>query len=411
MSWSKDDYFRHFEADLDALKGDGRYRTFAVLERLQGAFPYALAHESDGRTKKVVVWCSNDYLGMGQHPAVLAAMHDALDRWGTGSGGTRNIGGTAFVHTQLEQALAAWHGKESALVFSSAYVANSAGLATLIRSLPGCIAFSDEKNHASMIMGMARHKPEKRIFRHNDVAELEALLKAADPSAPKLIAVESVYSMEGTIAPLREIAELARRYGALSYLDEVHAVGLYGPTGAGIAERDGVADGFDIINATFGKAFGVTGGYLAGSHVLIDFIRSHAPDFIFTTSMSPAVAAGALASLEVLKGAHDLRARQQRQAQRLRKGLAAAGLPVMPSESHIVPLLIGGAKCCKAVAKWLYEQADAYVQPINYPTVPVGLERLRLTPTPLHTDAMVDELIGHLDALWTEQHLPRRMAA
>lgn len=262
-----------------------------------------------------------------------------------------------------------------------------------------------------MIMGMTRHRPEKRIFAHNDMDELEALLSSADPNAPKLIAVESVYSMEGTIAPVRAISELARRYGALSYLDEVHAVGLYGPTGAGIAERDGVSDGFDIVNATFGKAFGATGGYLAGSRVTIDLIRSHAPDFIFTTSMSPAVAAGALASLEILKNAHDLRARQQRQAQRLRKGLESAGLPVMPSQSHIVPLLIGGAQCCKAVAQWLYEHANVYVQPINYPTVPAGLERLRLTPTPLHTDTMVDELVGHLDALWAQQHLPRRMAA
>ncbi|MER2520782.1 MAG: 5-aminolevulinate synthase [Bdellovibrionales bacterium] len=411
MNWTHADYLRHFEADLEALKQDGRYRTFAVLERMRGAFPYALAHQADGKAKKVVVWCTNDYLGMGQHPAVLQAMQDAINRWGAGSGGTRNIGGTTLLHTQLESALAAWHGKEAALVFSSAYVANNAGLATLIRSLPGCLAFSDEKNHASMIMGITRHKPTKRIFAHNDLDALEALLKAADPSAPKLIAVESVYSMEGTLAPLREIAELAQRYGALTYLDEVHAVGLYGPTGAGVAERDGVAGQFDLINATFGKAFGVTGGYLAGPRVLIDAIRSHAPDFIFTTSISPAVAAGAMASLEVLKEAHDLRARQQRQARRLREGLRAAGLPMMRSESHIVPLLIGGAACCKAVAQWLFDEADIYAQPINYPTVPVGLERLRLTPTPLHTDAMVDELVDCLDTLWAQRHLPRRIAA
>lgn len=410
MTWTADAYRQHFEADLDGLKSDGRYRTFAVLERLCGEFPYALMHDERG-ARKVVVWCSNDYLGMGQNPAVLTAMQDALATWGAGSGGTRNIGGNTLIHTRLEKAIADWHGKESAHIFSSAYVANNAALATLVRYLPGCIVFSDEKNHASMIMGITRHKPEKHIFAHNDLADLESKLAAANPAAPKLVAIESVYSMEGTIAPLREIAALAKKYNALTYLDEVHAVGLYGASGAGVAERDGVADQFDLINATFGKAFGVAGGYVAGSKPIIDAIRSHAPDFIFTTSMPPVLAAGALASLDVLKQAHDLRARQQRQATLLRKKLTEVGLPVMPSNSHIVPLLVGGAHCCKGVANWLYEQADIYVQPINFPTVPVGMERLRLTPSPLHTDAMIDDLVENLDYLWQQQHLPRASVA
>jgi 5-aminolevulinate synthase len=408
--WTPDRYREHFEKDLAALKQDGRYRTFAVLERLCGEFPYALMHDGK-RAKKVVVWCSNDYLGMGQNPDVIKAMQDAAAKWGAGSGGTRNIGGNTLIHTKLERALADWHGKEAAHIFSSAYVANNAALATLVRYLPGCIVFSDEKNHASMIMGIKRHNPEKHIFKHNDLADLEQKLAATDPDKPKLIACESVYSMEGTIAPLREIVALAKKYGALTYLDEVHAVGLYGPTGAGVAERDGVADQYDLINATFGKAFGLSGGYVAGSSVLIDAIRSHAPDFIFTTSMPPMLAAGVLASLGILKTAHDLRARQQRQAKRLREKLTKAGLPLMPSDSHIVPLLIGGAHCCKGVAHWLYEKANIYVQPINFPTVPVGQERLRLTPSPLHTDEMVDELVDHLDYLWQEQHLPRKILA
>ena len=411
MVWTSDTYTRHFAADIEQMQKDGRYRSFAVLERLAGDMPYALMHNTPQGTKKVVVWCANDYLGLSQHPDIAAAMKTAIDTWGTGAGGTRNISGTTWIHTQLEQAIAAWHHKESALVFSSAYVANEAALSTLIRALPQCIVFSDEKNHASMIMGITRYHPEKRIFRHNDMADLERLLAAADPDVPKLIACESVYSMEGSIAPLAAIADLAKKYGALTYLDEVHAVGLYGPTGAGIAERDGVLDGFDLINATFGKAFGVVGGYVAGSRILIDAIRSHAPGFIFTTSMPPATAAGALAGLKVLQNAHDLRARQQRQATYLRDKLRRARLPVLPSESHIVPLLIGGAKCCKAVSDWLITNADIYVQPINFPTVPVGQERLRLTPTPFHTDAMIDSLVDALDYLWEQQHIARAAAA
>ncbi len=410
MSWTSEQYTGHFAADLAALQKDGRYRSFATLERLCGEFPYALVHQPDGTTKKVVVWCSNDYLGLGQHPAVLQAMQDATAKWGAGSGGTRNIGGTTFIHTKLESELAEWHGKEGALLFNSGYTSNEATLATLIKLLRGCIVFSDAKNHASMIAGMKGY-PHKHIFKHNDLVDLEAKLAAAPADAPKLIACESVYSMDGTIAPLPAIADLAQQYGALTYLDEVHAVGLYGATGAGIAQRDGVSDRFDVIEGTFGKAFGVAGGYIAASKILIDAIRSHAPGFIFTTSMPPVLAAGALASLGVIKTAHDLRARQQRQARRLRDSLVAAGLPVLPSESHIVPLMIGNAHCCKAVSDWLFEQEAIYVQPINFPTVAVGEERLRLTPSPLHTDMMIDDLVGALDYLWTQQHLPRQMVA
>lgn len=410
MVWTPNDYHAHFVRDIDTLKKDGRYRSFAVIERMCGQFPLAQMHGAEG-VKQVTVWCSNDYLGMGQHPAVLAAMQEALEKWGAGSGGTRNISGNTLVHTQLERALAAWHHKEAALLFSSGYVSNEATLSTLTKLLPGCIVFSDAKNHASMIAGITRHNPEKYVFAHNNLEDLERKLAAANPDAPKLVACESVYSMDGTIGHLQEIAELARKYGALTYLDEVHAVGLYGPSGAGVAERDGVLDMFDVIEGTFGKAFGVSGGYITGSQALVDAVRSHAPGFIFTTSLPPVLAAGALASLNVLKKAHDLRARQQRQVQYLRAELSAAGLPLMPSESHIVPLLVGGAHCCRGVADWLFENANIYVQPINYPTVAVGEERLRLTPSPFHTDIMIDELVQALDYLWQQQHLPRRKAA
>jgi len=410
MKWSADAYRAHFADDIAQLQQDGRYRTFAIIERLCGQFPTALMHGPNG-TKQVTVWCSNDYLGMGQNADVLAAMQGALETWGAGSGGTRNISGNTLIHTKLEREIAAWHGKESALLFSSGYVSNEATLSTLIKLLPGCIVFSDAKNHASMIAGLSRHKAEKHIFAHNDLADLEQKLAAANPDAPKLIACESVYSMDGTIAPLRQIGELAQKYGALTYLDEVHAVGLYGPSGAGIAEREGVLDLFDIIEGTFGKAFGVAGGYITGSQILVDAIRCHAPGFIFTTSIPPVLAAGALASLTVLKTAHDLRARQQKQVHYLRTRLREEGLPLMETQSHIVPLIIGGAKCCKGVADWLFAEADIYVQPINFPTVAVGQERLRLTPSPLHTDAMIDALVEALDFLWQQQHLPRRKAA
>lgn len=410
MTWTPDAYAALFADDLKQLKKEGRYRTFAVIERQCGAFPTALMHGPNG-AKNVTVWCSNDYLGMGQHPMVLAAMREALDTWGAGSGGTRNIGGNTLIHTRLESSLAAWHQKEAALIFSSGFVSNDATLSTLIKLLPGCIVFSDEKNHASMIEGIVKHSPPKHVFPHNDVAALERLLADAPADAPKLVVCESVYSMDGTIGRLKEIGEVARKYGAMTYLDEVHAVGLYGPSGAGVAERDGVLDLFDIVEGTFGKAFGVAGGYITGSHLLIDAIRCHAPGFIFTTSIPPVLAAGALASLNILKKAHDLRARQQKQAEYLRRRLRESGLPLIETKSHIVPLLVGGATCCKGVTDWLFEKADIYVQPINYPTVPVGKERLRLTPSPLHTDTMIDALVDALDFLWQEQHLPRRQAA
>jgi 5-aminolevulinate synthase len=404
------DYAARFGDYIDKLKKEGRYRTFAVLERQCGNFPIASMHSEKGM-RDVVVWCSNDYLGLGQHPVVIKAMHEALDDWGAGSGGTRNISGTTLIHTQLEQELAQWHGKESALLFNSGYAANEAALSTLIKLLPGCIVFSDERNHASMIAGITKYHCEKHIFAHNDLEDLERKLAAAPSDAFKLVACESVYSMDGSIAPLRGIGALAQKYGALTYLDEVHGIGLYGPSGAGIAEREGCADLFDVIVANFGKAFGIAGGYIATSQQMADSIRSYAPGFIFTTSLPPTVAAGAWAAQKLICGAHDLRARIHRQADRLRRQLTQVGLPVVPSASHIVPLLIGGARCCKGVSDWLLEYANIYVQPINFPTVPVGEERLRLTPTPLHTDVMVDRLVEALDFLWQQQHLPRRQVA
>jgi 5-aminolevulinate synthase len=403
-------YQARFDAYLQQLKEDGRYRQFAVIERLCGDFPHALIHTKKGE-QKVTVWCSNDYLGMGQHPAVIAAMQEAAGKWGAGAGGTRNISGTNLIHVQLERALAEWHGKEAALLFSSGYVANQGALSALIKLLPGCIVFSDAKNHASMIAGIKRRHTEKQIFAHNDMADLERRLSSVDPHAPKLIAIESVYSMDGTVAPLRAVIDLARRYNALIYLDEVHAVGMYGQNGAGIAEREGVAHEIDLIEGTFGKAFGLSGGYIAASASIVDAIRSQSSDFIFTTALPPVIAAGALASLNILRTAHDLRARQQRQARYLQRRLQETELPVLPTSSHIVPLLIGGAHCCKAVADYLLEEASIYVQPINYPTVAVGEERLRLTPTPFHTDQMIDILIGNLDHLWQSRHLPRQMLA
>ncbi len=402
----------HCRQALDSIRGQGRYRVFTPLQKRAEGFPYYL--RPDG--SRVLVWSANDYLAMGGHPVVIEAACEAARTMGAGAGVTRNISGTSPLHDALEAELADLHGKDAGLIFTSGFVSNQAALSTILNSFPNgpdqpWHVFSDAKNHASMIVGINKHHPEKHIFAHNDLDDLERKLAAADPDAPKLIACESVYSMDGTVAPLRAIGELAEKYGALTYLDEVHAVGLYGPSGAGVAERDGVLGMFDIVEGTFGKAFGLAGGYIAGSQLLVDNIRSHAPGFIFTTSMPPVVAAGALASLGVLKTAHDLRARQQRQARYLRDELSAAGLPVIQTESHIVPLLIGGAHCCKGVADWLFENASIYVQPINYPTVAVGEERLRLTPSPLHTDAMIDELVGALDYLWQQQHLPRQKVA
>lgn len=410
MGWTAAEYQGVFAQSLAKLRAEGRYRYFATLERLCGSFPEAIMHTSHGQ-KRVTVWCSNDYLGLGQHADLRFAMRKVLDEYGTGAGGTRNISGTTFLHEQLERELAKWQGKEAALVFSSGYVANEAALSSLIKLLPGCVVFSDELNHASIISGVLRAGCEKHVFAHNDMQDLEAKLAAADPRVPKLIVCESVYSMEGTVAPLKQIVALARKYGCLTYLDEVHAVGMYGPAGAGIAEREGLSEGFDVIQGTMGKAFGLMGGFITGSRELVDAVRSHAAGFIFTTSLPPVILAGALAALDVLRGAHELRALQQKQAQYLYKRLLAAGLPVMPTESHIVPLQIGGAECCKGVADWLLAEENIYVQPLNYPTVPRGKERLRLTATPYHTDAMIDHLVDALDRLWADNHLPRALAA
>jgi 5-aminolevulinate synthase len=387
-----------FQQRLDALHREGRYRVFADLKRRRGFFP-AADHLAASGSREVTVWCSNDYLGMGQHPAVLAAMHEAIDAVGAGSGGTRNISGTTHYHVELESELADLHGKEAALLFTSAYVANDTTLSTLIKLVPGTVVLSDERNHASMIEGIRRGQCEKHIFRHNDVADLEAKLKALPKGTPKIIAFESVYSMDGHIAPIAAICGLAERYGALTYLDEVHAVGMYGPRGGGIAERDGVMDRVDIINGTLAKGFGVMGGYIAGSRDLCDAIRSFAPGFIFTTSLAPAIVAGALASVRHLKTSALERARHLERVRTLKRLLKAKGLPVMDNPSHIVPVMVGCPIRCKAVTDALLHEHGIYVQPINYPTVSKGTERMRLTPTPAHSDEQMASLIYALDEL------------
>jgi 5-aminolevulinate synthase len=393
-------YGHYFTSALDAIRREGRYRVFADIKRRRGAFPTGEQFLGDTATRPITVWCSNDYLGMGQHPAVLSAMHEALDTVGAGSGGTRNISGTTRYHVELEHEIADLHGKEAALLFTSAYVANDATLATLVKLMPGTIIFSDEKNHASMIEGIRHGGGQKRIWRHNDVADLEVKLKAAPAGVPKIIAFESVYSMDGHIAPIAAICDLAEKYGAMTYLDEVHAVGLYGPRGGGIAERDGVMARVDIINGTLAKGFGVMGGYIAASRDCCDAIRSYAAGFIFTTSVAPAIAAGALASIRHLKSSQLERARHQERASTLKTRLASGGLPVMTNPSHIVPVMVGDPVHCKALTDALLDRHGIYVQPINYPTVAKGGERIRLTPSPQHTDAQMDTLVSALGSLW-----------
>jgi 5-aminolevulinate synthase len=399
-------YSQTFKDALAKLKREGRYRVFADIVRNRGAYPEA-KHYVGQATRPITVWCSNDYLGMGQHPKVLSAMHEALDATGAGSGGTRNISGTSHYHVQLEAELADLHGKEAGLVFTSGFVSNDATLSALAKLLPGCIFFSDELNHASMIEGMRRSGAEKRIHRHGDMAHLEELLRTAPAHAPKIIAFESVFSMEGDFGKVREICDLAERYGALTYLDEVHGVGLYGPRGGGVAEREGLMHRVDIIEGTLAKAFGVMGGYITGSAALVDCVRSFSPGFIFTTSLPPTLAAGALASVRHLKTSNLERQGLRDRAARLKRLAAQTNLPVMDSPSHIVPILVGDATLCKAVSDELLFRHGVYVQPINYPTVPRGTERLRITPTPLHTDEQMDELIAALDTVWTAMQLKR----
>jgi 5-aminolevulinate synthase len=399
-------YISSFRDALAGLRREGRYRVFADILRRRGGYPLADSHTDAGK-RPITVWCSNDYLGMGQHPVVLAAMHEAIDTVGAGSGGTRNISGNTHYHIELERELADLHGKEAALLFTSGFVSNDATLATLAKVLPGLIVFSDELNHASMIEGIRHGGGVKRVYRHNDMAHLEELLADSNPAAPKLIAFESVYSMDGDFSPTTAICDLAEKYGALTYIDEVHAVGLYGPRGAGVAARDGTMGRIDIVEGTLAKAFGVMGGYIAASAELVDCIRSFAPGFIFTTSLAPVIAAGALAGIRHLKTSEMEREALHERAARLKRLMAQAGLPVMDSPSHIVPLFVGDAALCKSVSDTLLRDHGLYVQPINYPTVPRGTERLRLTPSPTHTDAMMDELIMALDVVWTAHRLSR----
>ena len=399
-------YTAKFRDALAGLRREGRYRVFADIVRRRGEYPRADYHGA-GTPRPITVWCSNDYLGMSQHAKVLGAMHAAIDTAGGGSGGTRNISGTTHYHVELEAELADLHGKEAALLFTSGFVSNDTTLATLGKLLPGLIVFSDALNHASMIEGIRHGGVEKRVFRHNDLADLENLLRAADPSSPKLIAFESVYSMDGDFGPIVAICDLAAKYGAMTYLDEVHGVGLYGPRGAGVAARDGAMHRVDIIEGTLAKAFGVMGGYIAASADIVDCIRSFAPGFIFTTSLPPVLTAGVLASVRHLKESDVERAKLQERAARLKHLLSEAGLPVMTSPSHVVPVFVGDAVLCKQVSDALLRDHGIYVQPINFPTVPRGTERLRFTPSPFHTDAMMDELVRALDAVWTAHRLKR----
>ncbi len=397
-----------FEGAIDQLKAEKRYRVFADLERIVGRFPHALWRKEgrENEPREIVVWCSNDYLGMGQHQSVLGAMIDTAQGLGTGAGGTRNISGTSHPLVELEAELADLHGKEAGLVFTSGFVSNEAGISTIAQLLPNCLILSDELNHASMIEGIRRSGCEKKIWRHNDVAHLEELLAAAEPDRAKLVVFESVYSMDGDISPIKEICDLAEKYGALTYIDEVHAVGMYGPRGGGIADREGQMHRIDVIEGTLAKAFGTLGGYITSTKALCDAVRSYAPGFIFTTALPPAIAAAAAASIRHLKRSPKEREMQQRQAQRTKDVLGGVGLPVMPSQTHIVPIFVGDPDLCKKASDLLLEEHSIYIQPINYPTVPRGTERLRVTPTPFHDDELVDRLKDALVAVWKKLGLP-----
>lgn len=403
------DFENIFKAKLATLHEGGNYRVFAELEREAGNFPKAKRY-INGDTQDVTVWCSNDYLGMGQNPKIREAMHEAIDRCGAGAGGTRNISGTNHEHVLLEKELADWHGKSSALIFTSGYVSNWAALGTLGSAIDGCVIFSDALNHASMIEGIRHSRAEKQIWKHNDPKDLDRLLSQYGPEVPKLVAFESVYSMDGDIAPIAEICDVADKHGAMTYLDEVHAVGLYGPRGAGIAEREGIMDRLSVIEGTLGKAVGVMGGYIAASENLCDFVRSFASGFIFTTAIPPALAAGAVASIKHLKTSEIERLRHKQRVAQLRSLLDAKGIPHMNNPSHIVPVMVGDAAKCKYLSDLLMDQYGIYVQPINYPTVPKGTERLRFTPTPLHSDDDMNHLVNALSDLWSQCALSRAVA-
>jgi len=404
-------YENRLETVLDTLHDEGRYRVFLDIVRKRGAFPRAVWNRPDGSAQEITVWCGNDYLGMGQNPEVLSAMNDALADAGAGSGGTRNISGSTAYHIALESEIADLHQKPAALVFTSAYIANEATLSVLPKLFPGMIIFSDALNHASMIEGIKNGPCVKKIWRHNDLAHLRELLAAADPDAPKLIAFESIYSMDGDFGPISEVCDLADEFNALTYVDEVHAVGMYGARGGGVSEQDNLTDRIDIINGTLGKAYGVMGGYIAASVKMVDAVRSYAPGFIFTTSLPPAVLAGARASIRYLKQHQELRDQQQEVAKTLKMRLKALGLPVLDSPSHIVPVHVGNPVKCKALSDALLNQFGIYVQPINFPTVPRGTERLRFTPSPVHDPQMIDDLVRALDALWQQCELSRNAVA
>jgi 5-aminolevulinate synthase len=400
------DYEGFFQGELDALKGEGRYRIFAELERRRGAFPRAKQHVDEG-TREVTVWCSNDYLGMGQHPAVVEAMHATIDSCGAGAGGTRNISGTTHQHVLLEAELADLHNKEAALLFTSGYVSNWAALGTLAARLPNCVVLSDAGNHASMIEGIRHSRAERQVWAHNDWRDLDRRLAAIEPGRPKLVAFESVYSMDGDIAPIAEILDVCEAHGAMSYIDEVHAVGLYGARGGGVAEREGLMDRITVIEGTLGKAFGVMGGYIAGSAAMCDFVRSFASGFIFTTALPPALAAGATASIRHLKASNAEREAHRDRVATVRAKLKAVGIPMLDNPSHIIPVMVGDPKHCKQISDWLLDEHGIYVQPINYPTVPRGTERLRITPSPVHTDGDIDRLVKALSECWSMCALSR----